>query len=395
MKVLFVMNGVSYGFSRKPSISGGDVITIEIAKRWARKGVLIYFLTSLAGKNLCERLGLNATYYLSSRSSNSSIWNYIFLVLKIAIGGSPFSERTSAKANFDFVYSTCEHLYDVLPALKIRKRNVKWVATVHFVPPSPLTRVKAGWLNAFLYYLNHMLGAQIIRSRADLVFAVSQRTVLDYVHKLKFDQNKVATVPGGIDYDLIRTIANSYHEMQYDAIYMKRLQPMKGVFDVIKIWRLVVIANPTAKLLIVGDGPVEVVKQMHYMITKFGLTGNIEIRGPVYDVKEKISLLAESKLFLLPSYEENWAIVIGEALTAGLPVIVYDLPEIRSLWGEHVIWTPKGDVRSFAEEVVKLLSSHQYYQINAGKGINFTKQFDWDKIAQKELELCTQLTTSK
>jgi len=391
MKVLFVMNGVSHGFSGRPNISGGDVISIEIAKRWAQKGVSIHFLTSSAGKELCERLGLKATYHLSSNSGNPSIWKYIFLALRSAIN-APISQ---AKVSFDLVYSSCEHLYDVLPAFKMKKRNVKWVATVHFVPPPPWTRVKAGKLNAFVYYLNHMLGAQIIRSNADLVFAVSQRTALDYVRKLKFDENKVVTVPGGVDYDLIRNISVSCHEMLYDAVFMKRLQPMKGVFDVIEVWRQVVNASPRAKLLIVGDGPIDIVKRMRRMISKHRLTENIEIVGPVYDIKEKISLLARSKLFLLPSYEENWAIVIGEALTAGLPVIAYNLPEIRPIWAEHVIWIPKGDTRSFSDEVVKLLSNDKYRQMYIDKGTKFTKQFDWDNIAEKELELCSRLTGSR
>jgi glycosyltransferase involved in cell wall biosynthesis len=113
--------------------------------------------------------------------------------------------------------------------------------------------------------------------------------------------------------------------------------------------------------------------------------------GPVYDIKEKIALLAKSKLFLLPSFEENWTIVVGEALTAGLPVIAYDLLEINQVWGEHVSWIPKGDTEIFAAEVIKLLSDNEYYHMCAGKGINFMKQFDWNDIAERQLELCTKL----
>ena len=391
MKVLFVMNGVSYGFSGRPGVSGGDVISIEIAKRWAQKGVSIHLLTSSAGKALSERLGLKATYHLFSTSGNPSIWKYIVLALKTQTAGS----SSQAKANFDMVYSSCEHLYDVLPAFKLKKRNVKWVATVHFVPPLPWTRTKAGKLNAVLYYFNHTLGARIICKNADLVFAVSQKTASDYVCRLKLDESKVVTIPGGVDYRLIRTIASSTIEKTYDAVFMKRLHPMKGVFDVIGVWHRVVTVRPKAKLLIVGDGPADVIARMHHMITDFGLAENIEMTGPVYNINEKISLLARSRLFLLPSYEENWAMVIGEALTVGLPVVVYDLPDIRQIWGEYVSWVSKGDKRSFAEEVIKLLSNEEYYQMYVGKGANFMSQFDWDSIAEKELELCTNLINSK
>jgi glycosyltransferase involved in cell wall biosynthesis len=391
MKTLFVMNGVAFGASGQPAVSGGDVFLIEIAERWQEKGVDVHFMTSAAGKVLCERLGLKATYHLSRGSSNRSVINYISLALEAAMASSEFL----AKVGFDIVYSSCEHIYDVLPALRLRRRNTKWIAMVHFVVPPPWIRTKAGWVNAIFYYLNHTIGAVIIRRTADLVFAVSERTAFDYVHKLKFDKNRVVSVPGGVSYGLIRSIVGSTTGYKYDAVFMKRLQPLKGVFDIIDIWHRVVKACPKAKLLIIGDGPGDVVARMRLMITKLGVTENIEMVGPVYDVKEKFSLLARSKLFLLPSYEENWAIVIGEALTAGLPVVVYDLPEIRRIWGEHVSWVSKGDKRSFAEEVIKLLSNEEYYQTYVGRGANFMKQFDWDSIAEKELELCTNLINSE
>jgi glycosyltransferase involved in cell wall biosynthesis len=391
MKTLFVMNGVTFGASGQPCVSGGDVMLIEIAKRWMQNGVDIHFMTSSAGKELCEKLGLKATYHLSSSSGKPSIQNYLSLALKAAKTSASFTK----KEYFDLVYSSCEHLYDVLPALELKRQNSRWIAMVHFVPPPPWTRAKAGGLNAILYYFNHMTGAYILRSNADLVFAVSQKTAVDYVNKLKFDKHKVVSVPGGVYYSLIRSIVNSVDDDLYDAVFMKRLQPMKGVFDAITVWHRVVASYPKAKLLIIGDGPSDVVARMQCMITEFRLGENVEMIGPVYDIKEKISLLAKSKLFLLPSYEENWAIVVGEALAAGLPVIAYDLAEIREIWGNHVSWVPKGNAEVFASEVVKLLSDDGYYQKCSDKGVGFMKQYDWDNIAEKELELCTTLTDPK
>jgi len=383
LRVLFVMNGVTYGASGRPGVSGGDVIMIEIAKRWVRNGVEVSFLTSTAGRELCGKLGLkNVNYLISSSFCNGSIASQLLLVLKMAILNVKFLSSTK----FDVVCSSCEHLYDVLPALKLRKNGVKWAATVHFVPPSPLERRKAGMVSALLYFLNHMLGALIIRMYSDLIFAVSQRTALDYISKLRFDRNRIVTIPGGVDYNSIRAIASSVHEKVYDAVFMKRLHPMKGSFDLIKIWHLVTKVYPHAKLLIVGEGAQDTVMHMREIIKKLELTENIEMIGPVYDFKRKISLLAKSKLFLLPSYEENWAIAIGEALASGLPVIAYELPEIKYIWNDYVLWIPKGNTQAFAEKIIKLLSDKKYYQGHISKGINFMKQFDWNNISEKELK---------
>lgn len=386
MKALFVMNGITYGASGQPGVSGGDVILIEIPRRWVNSGVEVHFLTSSAGKDLCERFGLKVTYHISNSSSSSSIMNYVSLAFKATKEASSL-----AKLCFDVVYSSCEHVYDVLPALRLKRRSTHWVAMVHFVPPPPWTRVKAGGLNAVLYYLNHATGAYIVRFAADIVFAVSERTASDYVHKMNFDKRKVVSVPGGISYGMIRSIVGFTNSHRYDAIFMKRLQPMKGVFDLIHVWRRVVNVYPRATLLVIGEGPLAVVNRMKSIIKELNLVDNIEMFGPVYDMNEKFSLLASSKLFLLPSHEENWALVIGEALAAGLPVVVYDLAEIRDIWKNYVLWVPKGDMDAFATKVLAMLSNNDLYLAYANRGIEFMKQFDWDVIAENQLQICQKL----
>jgi glycosyltransferase involved in cell wall biosynthesis len=51
-----------------------------------------------------------------------------------------------------------------------------------------------------------------------------------------------------------------------------------------------------------------------------GLSDVFEFIGPVGDAAKR-SLLAKSDLFVLPTASENFGLVIGEALAAGIPVI--------------------------------------------------------------------------
>jgi glycosyltransferase involved in cell wall biosynthesis len=227
------------------------------------------------------------------------------------------------------------------------------------------------------------------------MFAVSAKTASDYIHKLKFDKKRVVAVPGGVNYSQIRAIANSKPKKVYDAIYLKRLHPMKGALDLIEIWHRVVSKRPSAKLLIVGDGSKAFVRSMRQKIMKYNLIDNIEIIGPVYDIKEKISLLAKSKLFILPSYEENWAIVIGEALAVGIPVIAYYLPEISYIWGNNVLWVRKGDINSFVDKIIELLLNDIVYGRFSGIGVEFMKQKDWNVIAEEELRIVNRLVLSE
>jgi glycosyltransferase involved in cell wall biosynthesis len=380
MRALFIMNGVTFGDSGKPAISGGDAILIEMSKRWIASGVDVHFLTSVAGKILCENASVKATYHLSSTSSNPSVLNYLSIALKATKKANELK-----KLHFDIVYSSCEHIYDVLPALKLKSDSTNWAAMVHFVPPPPWARLTAGGLNALLCYFNHASGAYLIRFSADIIYAVSDRSASDFINKMRFNRIRIKSVPGGLSYTTIRSIATTKHNKKYDAVFMKRLQPMKGVFDLIKIWRQVVNSCPEAKLLIIGDGPSNVVLEMREMIENFNLQKNIILYGPVYDDNTKFSLLASSKLFLLPSHEENWALVVGEAMAAGLPIIIYELPEIKDIWQNNVFWVPKGDLETFAKKVVNLLTNPAVSTTIVERGISFVEKFDWDVIARDQL----------
>jgi glycosyltransferase involved in cell wall biosynthesis len=103
-------------------------------------------------------------------------------------------------------------------------------------------------------------------------------------------------------------------------------------------------------------------------------------------MNEKIKRLAQSKLFILPTYEENWAIVIGEAMASGTPVISYALEPLINVWGENVTFIPVGNKELFANKIVNLLNDNIYMNEICKVGIDFIKKFDWESIAEKELE---------
>jgi hypothetical protein len=54
---LFISNGWETT-KQGPTISGGDVRWLEIAKEWQKLGIQIHILTQKAGKEFCEKMDL-------------------------------------------------------------------------------------------------------------------------------------------------------------------------------------------------------------------------------------------------------------------------------------------------------------------------------------------------
>ena len=371
----------------KPGVSGGDIRLIEIANNWSKHNE-INLITSESGKILCEKMGLNVEFHITPSSEGTGIGENIKRVF------NSLNSITNYNQKIDVVYSACEHLYDVLPSFILKYSNhAKWIAVVHWVeePPWKDMRGNTPFLIRYLYYFNRIISVWLIKNFADKTFAVSYITAEKLVSKKKFSGDKIEAVACGVDLQHIQEIVSLNLtfglEKKYDAIFMKRLNYGKGILDLIDIWKKVVDRKSDAKLAIIGDGSKEVVQKLNTKIKEYQLEKNITFLGVIYDQKEKFTYLQQSKLFILPSYEENWAIVIGEAMATGVPVIAYNLKEITPIWKDNVTWVEKGNTDKFAERVLDLLNSDSDREKICEKALDFVKQYEWSEIARREFEV--------
>jgi len=156
----------------------------------------------------------------------------------------------------------------------------------------------------------------------------------------------------------------------------------------VAIWKDVSAEMPSAKLTIIGDGPEK--GRLLKLIERENLEENIAVTGFV-DEKRKFEIMRKSALLLLPSYYESWGVVIAEAMSLGLPVIVYDLPALQSVWGKDVIYVPEGDRRTFGITVKKLLSDPRLRSELSRRGLKRSRDYLWSDIATYEANAIERL----
>ncbi len=123
-------------------------------------------------------------------------------------------------------------------------------------------------------------------------------------------KNPVAIIPNGVDRPLLDVTTVPKKKQ---VLFLSRLHPKKGVSELVQVWRKI---RPEGWELILA-GPDE-----SAIVPKLALTAADTVRwaGDV-EGDEKWRLLAESRLFVLPSYSENFGVVVAESLIAGTPVI--------------------------------------------------------------------------
>ena len=136
---------------------------------------------------------------------------------------------------------------------------------------------------------------------------------------------------------------------QQVVLAIGRLAPQKGfglLLDAAARWRDV---RPEPLLVIAGSGPLEA--ELRAQAAAFGVA--VRFTGHRPDVP---ALLAAADVFVLPSAWEGQALILQEALRAGVPIVATRVGGNPDLTGEDAaVLVPPGDARRFADAVRAVL----------------------------------------
>ena len=135
---------------------------------------------------------------------------------------------------------------------------------------------------------------------------------------------------------------------RFTVLAVSRLEPVKDPFVLLRAFR-----NGTdipSQLVIVGAGRLGPAVADH--IERFQLADRIEMTGLI-PRDEVFARCTEADVFVSVSHGEGLPVAVMEAMAAGVPVILSDIPPHRELVGDadFVPLVPPGDVAGFAREI--------------------------------------------
>ena len=139
---------------------------------------------------------------------------------------------------------------------------------------------------------------------------------------------KTVVIPNGIissDF----TSANHIEKKEKRVIlFISRIHKKKGIELLLESWKLLPELWNTWKIRIIGDGDEAYIESLKRLLISMELN-SVYIEGPKYG-DDKIDAYSEADIFVLPSYSENFGIVVAEAMASSLPVIT----TTATPWGE-------------------------------------------------------------
>lgn len=105
------------------------------------------------------------------------------------------------------------------------------------------------------------------------------------------------------------------------VLFLSRLDPKKNVETLLRSIEHVVKFQSDALFVIAGSGDEAYARSLQTLASELGVERHTRWLGYV-EGDRKATLLATARVFVLPSFAENFGIAVGEALAAGVPCVV-------------------------------------------------------------------------
>lgn len=239
----------------------------------------------------------------------------------------------------------------------------------------------------FRAVLGRIVRRLAIRSAAATI-CVSRFTLRYGVHTLRARHPKLSS--NGVSADWFQL---PVREKKYTAVFVGRASKVKGIFTLLSAWKEVMARIGGGNLLIIGPNTYRP-KEVKAAIDALDLSQNVEVRGVVKESELRM-LVTSSRIFVLPSEREGYGLAVVEAMAAGLPCVLSDIPALKENFGGKALFAPVGDSSALADRIVELLQDEQTAQLLASKGRSLAKSRSWDSVAAREARIINEVAAHR
>jgi glycosyltransferase involved in cell wall biosynthesis len=206
----------------------------------------------------------------------------------------------------------------------------------------------------------------------------------------------VCVIPNGIDVPDVPSAveASRAGDGPKIALFLGRIYPVKGLPMLVRAWAR---ARCEGWVLHIA-GPDEAGHRMEVekAVAEAGVGAFVSFRGNLEGAAKRDAMLA-ADLFVLPSYSENFGMVVGEALAHGVPVLTTTGAPWRTLQTHRCGWWVEPTVDDLAGGLrAATTTDPDELRAMGARGRDFVAaEFGWDRIAALFVEMYDRMVSER
>jgi glycosyltransferase involved in cell wall biosynthesis len=165
------------------------------------------------------------------------------------------------------------------------------------------------------------------------------------------------------------------------VLYIGSLIERKGVELLLQAFSRVRMDCPTVRLRIVGEGPRQ--KTLAKLAAELGIQDRVDFAGFVQPADIPLEFV-HADVFVLPSLEDTFAVVVVESLASGTPVICSSFAGVSAYLkdGRDAFVVDPNDTELLAERILQLLHEAPLRDLFTAHGREIARRFEARSVAK-------------
>lgn len=354
--------------TKNPRSGGAEIVTLNHAKEWVRKGYNVTWFTS-SFKNAKNQEKINGVNIV--RRGNF-LTVFLFAPFFYFFGG----------VKFDLVVDEIHGIPFFTP-LYVRKPKVAFIHEVadeiwDYMYPFPLNKIgKFLERLIFVFYTN-------------IKFMTASNSTKEVLEKLGIKKKNITVIISGLSDKPVNKLPKKEEFPTF--IFVSRVVKMKGIEEVVRAYFYILRKTKNANLWIVGDGGEKYVSSLEKMMESYSITTKVKFFGHVSNSK-KLELMQRAHLLLHASVKEGWGLVVIEAASQGTPAVVYNVAGLKDsvINGKTGIVISKNTPSEMGRKAIELLNDSKKYKTFQKNGIERAKKLEWKKSIKESVSLIEEI----
>ena len=226
-----------------------------------------------------------------------------------------------------------------------------------------------------LFQRSQLHGAAVLVATSEVEYRNIRRLGIDV---------PVAIVPNGVElteHEVPAGISDRVDGSRRTVLFLSRVHPVKGLLNLVQAWAQA--EHGDWQLVIAGPDEGGYLSTVLSLVRRLHLQDSVRYVGEVSG-DDKRALYRSADIFVLPTFTENFGLVVAEALSFGVPVITTrgapwsELERFGCGW-----WIDIGVEPLSAALKVAMATPVDDRRAMGARGRDYVRRFAWDNVARQ------------